>query len=311
MNLDISFIIPALNEENCIANTIASIYEFVPNDYQYEIIVVDNGSTDQTQQLATQSGATVYIEPTLKVGAMRNLGVKRSNGRFLIFLDADVRLTPSWFSGISQTIQMLDQNPNIITGSKCGVSNPPSFIEKYWFAPLLAKKTAYINSGHLITTRNLFDQLNGFSNDLITGEDFDFSTRAKELGAKIINNPDLVVIHAGYPNTLKAFMLREIWHGVGDAQSFKSFLNSKVAILASILMVSQLSLLLAIATGYEFITFCSLFVLFSIPIISSYIKYKSENFTYVFINALIFYLYLTSRFFSLFIRTRKNAHRKT
>jgi len=310
-HIDISFVIPALNEEKCIVDTIASIYNFVSSEYHFEIIVVDNGSTDRTKHLAASAGATVYVEPDAKVGALRNLGVAHSTGQYLVFLDADVRLTKSWNQGINETFHMLEKNPNIVTGSKCGVSETPSFIEKYWFAPLLSKNSSYINSGHLITTRQLFDKLGGFSAELTSGEDYDFSIRAKKLGAKIINNQDLAVIHTGYPSTLKAFMLREMWHGIGDIQTFKKFISSKVAILSSLLMLSQIILLFSIVGGYSIVTFCSLFVLFAIPFISSCVKYKSENLKFILINSIIFYLYLMSRFFSFFVKAKKITSRSS
>ena len=300
------FIIPALNEEKSIGKTIASINKFVPDQYQYEIIVLDNGSSDKTQQVASSSGAIVYVEPSVTVGGLRNLGVAHSSGRYLIFLDADVRLTHSWKLGIGDTIQLLEQKPKVVTGSKCGVSESPSFIEKYWFAPLASKDSGYVNSGHLITSREFFEQIGGFSSDLISAEDFEFSTRAKEHGAELINNRNLAVVHEGYPSTLKAFMLREIWHGVGDIQTFKSFMSSKVAMMASFFAFNQLVLIGSIIVGNAVLAVCSFFLLVTIPLFLSYVKYKSQSLRYILVNALIFYLYLMSRFCSFFFRTKKD-----
>ncbi|MCZ6703576.1 MAG: glycosyltransferase [Ignavibacteria bacterium] len=83
--MGISIIIPAYNEEKFISNTIQSITTRMPPHYQYEIIVVDHGSSDETVALASSVGAIVIDGSHLKtIAALRNLGVKNSSGRIFI-----------------------------------------------------------------------------------------------------------------------------------------------------------------------------------------------------------------------------------
>ena len=60
--MNLSFIIPAFNEEQTLPQTIAAIRENVPKGYQYEVILVDNGSTDSTRQVA-RTGAGWVCRP--------------------------------------------------------------------------------------------------------------------------------------------------------------------------------------------------------------------------------------------------------
>ena len=91
----------------------------------------------------------------------------------------------------------------------------------------------YINSGHLITSKQLFDQVGGFSEHLVTSEDVDFCQKCTASGATITPKPELPVLHLGYPDTLKDFMRRESWHGSEDFMTMDSFIKSKTAWVAA------------------------------------------------------------------------------
>jgi len=92
---DLSFVIPAHNEERELAATLRAIHEAAgPLGLAYEIVVADDASTDQTRAIATAGGARVVGHERRQIAATRNLGAKASVGRWLIFVDADTRVTP-------------------------------------------------------------------------------------------------------------------------------------------------------------------------------------------------------------------------
>ena len=311
MPSNISFIIPAYNEEKYISDCIYSIIKYTPSHYLYDISVIDNGSYDNTVKIANSLKVKVINLPLATVAEMRNIGVKNSKGDILIFLDADVNITKEWGENICKTIEQLNIKPFTITGSKCGFPPDLSWIEKYWFKPLLNGHVNYINSGHMITTRKLFNILNGFSSHLATGEDYDFSIRGKKIGAEINNNPSLAVIHYGYPKTILQFINREMWHGVGDMQSFNTLFSSKVALLSLTFTASHILLLFSlIYFNSIFISFIFTALIVSIPIISSFKKYAPYGIKYIAINSFIFYFYFISRTLSLFKPITKKQDRK-
>ena len=90
----VSVIIPALNEEKNIAQTISFIQAFAPSNT--EIVVVDNGSQDETVAIAESMGVLVIERPGVTIAALRNEGVRACSGGVLAFIDADVTTTKEW-----------------------------------------------------------------------------------------------------------------------------------------------------------------------------------------------------------------------
>lgn len=275
----ISFVIPALNEEYHIGNVIKAIKAYTPPRIFFEIIVVDNGSTDGTVEIAKKEEAHVYQKPKLTIGALRNYGVSKASHEIIVFLDADVYLRPKWKSHIGATVESLRQDEQIITGSICGLREDPSLVEKCWWGPRLNRKHIfYINSGHMIMTKSFFHRLGGFDEKLKSGEDPELCFRAKTKGARIVNNPKLAVIHAGYPRSLKDFYHRERWHGRGVFKSLHDIASSKVTLLSLL----QLSLLIA-CTVYALATlngwYLLIYVLFLLCLstIAAYHNTKKVN----------------------------------
>jgi glycosyltransferase involved in cell wall biosynthesis len=90
-SLDVSVVIPCLNEaesiEECVHAARAAIDE---GGYQGEVVVVDNGSTDGSGDLATAAGARVVVEPRRGYGNAYLAGLAAARGRYIVMLDADM-----------------------------------------------------------------------------------------------------------------------------------------------------------------------------------------------------------------------------
>ena len=298
----ISFIIPTYNEEKFLPKVLTAIKKLVIN-LRYEIIVVDNGSTDATPRIAESYCAKVIIDASKTIAGLRNLGAQNASGNILVFLDGDVILTKEWTKNIFDVIKQLEIDNKIITGSRCGISLNPSWIEKHWFLPMTFEKSNYINSGHLIINKNVFKELGGFNEQFKTGEDWEFCIRAKNRGVfKIINNPNLYVIHEGYPKTIREFIRREIWHGIQDVNNIYSFIHSKPSIF------SLLYLSIGICGIVFFINHKSINFLLTAVILNSTLCFiaslqKRKKFPLnLFYYFLIFHLYFFARGLSLFYK---------
>jgi len=105
---DISIIIPALNEAECIGQTVAGLI----GHPGVEVIVADGGSEDRTVPLATAAGATVILAPPGR-GSQQNAGARAAQGRVLLFLHADTRLPDGFATQIREALG----RPGIVAGA--------------------------------------------------------------------------------------------------------------------------------------------------------------------------------------------------
>jgi glycosyltransferase involved in cell wall biosynthesis len=303
--MDFSFVIPALNEEAHIGGVLDSIRASIDERYYYEVIMVDNGSTDQTVKIASQKDATVIHAPHSSISAMRNLGATEAKADIFVFLDADVYLRRDWTERIKTVIERFRHEPNLITGSLCGISDENNWIERAWFAPRTTRTEAkYINSGHLILPRDLFWKIGGFNAQLETGEDYEFCARAREMGVQIENDPELKVMHAGYPKTIKRFFVRERWHARGDFTSISATATSKPALVCTACLVMALACIFGVVLFPKY--WCVfpvgyLFFLASVSLVSAIYRCRSVSTSIldIIMSFALFMVYFTARTVSL------------
>lgn len=311
----ISFVIPAYNEQKFIAQTIQSINQHIGDRYSYEVIVVDHGSTDDTAQLAKTAHARVYPAPGANtISELRNIGVSHANADLLIFLDADTTLTNDWIVNFPETYAEVRHNPFLIVGSKRDIPPSASWVSRLWFRFIKTEnEPTHLGGGHIITTKELFNTIGGFSTELDTGEDYEFCIRAKKHGARIVARPKLRALHHGVPKNLKQFFLREIWHGRGDWLKLQSVFDSKVAIASITFMLLHATILVDLIfrlTQYR-LSIAAIGGIGLICTYSSLIQYGGQPVRIIVANSVLFYVYYCARslsFFSVLWRRTSKKH---
>jgi glycosyltransferase involved in cell wall biosynthesis len=185
----ISFIVPAYNEEHELSDTLAAIHTAASNATQsYEIIVVDDASTDATPEIASGAGAKVIPINRRQIAAARNEGARAAQGEYLFFVDADTRINREHVSG---GIAVLEAG-NAGGGARVAMDG---FIPIWGRMLLRGFSTVYfgLNLGagaFLFTTRRNFAAIGGFDEQYFAGEEVYFSIELKKLGGfKVLREP--------------------------------------------------------------------------------------------------------------------------
>ncbi len=119
----ISIVIPALNEEEFLEDCIWSIRN---QNYsgEYEIIVMDNGSDDRTQEIAREHADKLYIEPEMSLPELRNEGIRKSEGEIIASTDADCLMDENWLKEAEKSLK----NGNVlVTGPITSIKDTELF----------------------------------------------------------------------------------------------------------------------------------------------------------------------------------------
>src|SRR5690349_21431211 len=121
MTIRISAIIPTYNRADYLGNAIQSLIEQTLPIEQYEILVIDNCSTDRTRQIVCEDFAHVpnlrYIyEPVLGLSQARNTGWQQARGDYVAYLDDDAIASSQWLEKILFTFRTVTPIPGCVGG---------------------------------------------------------------------------------------------------------------------------------------------------------------------------------------------------
>jgi glycosyltransferase involved in cell wall biosynthesis len=296
MALDLLVVIPAFNEQAFIAGCIASVKEHLSRSgIRFDVIVVNNGSTDQTASLALSSGAHQITIERASISHARNLGAGFAPSRFIAFIDADVMITEAWASAMRQLINSPPSQP-LLTGCQYAIRENASWIEAYWFKNLTDK---HLNGGNIIVDSAAVIALGGFDETLKTGEDYDFCLRAQAAGMNYKIDTEFKAIHLGYPQNISGFIKREMWHGEGDFRSLQAFLRSPVAVisLAYALGLLAIALLLIADSTTWALSLIALFLMGNFLLTA--LRFRGCSVKTLLVNSVINFIYFIARALSL------------
>src|SRR5262249_55947123 len=179
----ISVLIPAFNEQEMISATIDSINRsFEELSWpDFEILVCDNNSTDETSRIAREKGVIVVFEPWNQISKARNTAAEHATGEWLIFLDADTMLNSDV---LRHTIERLE------SGRVCGGSALMRFDRETglvikvitaiwnWASP----RIGVAGGAFVYCSRDAWRAVDGFNETLYVAEDVSFSSRLKRWG---------------------------------------------------------------------------------------------------------------------------------
>jgi glycosyltransferase involved in cell wall biosynthesis len=177
--MEVSVVIPTLNEAALLPVLLEDLRQQT-FDRPYEIIVADAGSSDRTQEIARDYGATVVAGGFPAIG--RNNGAKAAGGAFLFFLDADVRVPATFLHDAFSEID--ERYLDLATCEVMPLSDYPTDKLLHDFANF-AVKLGQFSDPHapgccILVSHRLYRRAGGFNENLKLGEDHDFVKRASQ-----------------------------------------------------------------------------------------------------------------------------------
>lgn len=226
----VSVIVPVLNASSYIEDCIISlISQDFPKD-QYEIIIVDNGSKDDTIDILSEYREYVTILSENKKGsyAARNKGISVSKGEIIAFTDADCIADRNWLKGsytgfVSKDIGCVVGNVKSYPGK--------SLIEIYsknkgilsQKVGLDSKFLPYGQTANVAFRKDVFEKIGNFDNGLLSGGDADISWRMQIMTKyKLIYNDNSIIEHR-HRTSFKGLFWQQFRYGFGRMSLYKKY----------------------------------------------------------------------------------------
>jgi TRAP-type mannitol/chloroaromatic compound transport system permease large subunit len=211
----IAVIVPVRNGAATLPACLASIVAAARGFERVELIVADNGSTDESQAVARSHGATVVSLPRLRVSAVRNKAASQAHADLLAFIDADHVIAPEW---LSAACAILRGDARVAgAGAEYHAPKEGTWVQRAYDClrrhDVAARQTDWLPSGNLVVRSEVFRDLGGFDERLETCEDVDFCARLLRSGRMLVSDPRLHSIHLGDPRRLADVFLGELWRG--------------------------------------------------------------------------------------------------
>jgi glycosyltransferase involved in cell wall biosynthesis len=213
-----SVVIATLDRASLLAATVDSLaHAVVPAGWEMEVVVVDNGSTDNTQEILARKDLPFplrsVVEPTRGLAVARNSGVAASRGEMVLVTDDDVEVGRDWVGSLLSAFSTHGADLAYGPIEPLWEASPPS-----WYSPLVAGYFGVLDHGKAVLvndsrrlqgfganhafSRAAFTRLGGYDvrfglrgNRVGGGEDSDLFNRSYQQGLTVVYHPSAVVRH--------------------------------------------------------------------------------------------------------------------
>lgn len=220
-SVKISAIVPVRNGAHSLPALLRSLRGQTLAAERFEVIVVDNDSSDGTADVAASHGARVVREPIANISRARNRGAEAATSALYAFTDADCIPDPGW---LDQLLGHAHLAPLVAGDVKLRTSLRPNNIERFealWrFGQESWVKQGWAATANLLVHADAFERLGGFDQGYHHyGEDADFCLRGRNAGIALGYCATAVVEHDG-ERALRPFLRRAFMHGYGGNQAY-------------------------------------------------------------------------------------------
>lgn len=288
--MKIALVVGTYNGKDIIVKCVESLLK--TNYKNKEIIVVDDGSTDSTQEVLKPYSGRIKILKKERggVASARNFAANRTNAELIATTDSDCEVTPEWIS--SAVSHFKSPEIGAVTGEKkYKITNIVSAVRSAEYSVRFSNRSQEANSIECpcaIIKRDVWISIGGFNEGTkVGGEDTEFGYRLIKKGFKIIYDKNVIVYHDP-EESLKMYMKRNYRNGVAYIRNFlwnrkesmeDDFfpLSLKMQPIFNLLFLISLGMGLILLNPFILIVSVTLLLLISIlfgPIIKDVVKVK-------------------------------------
>lgn len=272
----ISVVIPAHNAAGTITECVQALREQTLSDSLYEIIVVDDGSDDDTAGVASRAGARVVRQERGRPAAARNRGVEAAVGEIICFTDADCAPAADWLEQITLPLA----NAEIIGVKGTYATRQQEVVARFVQIEYEDKydrlrgqpRIDFIDTYSAAYRRAILLANNGFDEQFPYLEDQELSFRLAARGYQMVFQPSAVVYHRHSP-TLWAYFRKKYIIGFWKAQVVRRFPNQGIKdshtpqvikLQMGLMALAGASLALTLFTRWGWLPFLSLLAAFTL-----------------------------------------------
>ena len=217
-----SIVVPVLDDPGGLETTVRSLLDQSSDDY--EVVIVDNGSTDRTPRVVERFERVDRVVPVVEDEvrgsyAARNAGIEAAEGEVIGFVDADMWVDRDYVESITRAMRGDDRvymgcDVEVVEdGSPTGRFNAATefpvreYVEEARFAPTCC----------LVVERRLFEAVGSFDPRMVSGGDVEFGRRVAEAGYDLAFEPGIVLYHPAR-GTVRRLASKWFRVGRGDEQ---------------------------------------------------------------------------------------------
>lgn len=185
-NPKVSVVIPAYNEGKFIEPTLKSLLNQTHKDF--ELIVVDNASTDDTAIIAESFGARVVVQKIKGVAAARQKGFESARGEIIASTDADSIVPANWVAKIAERYEKDSRLAgfgglaNLYSGALTATAAGRYLFPIFWQIDKMVSGGWNMSGFNMSVRKSAFKKIGGFDTNLKMGEDIDLSKKLRTVG---------------------------------------------------------------------------------------------------------------------------------
>ena len=222
---DVSVVVPALNAADTIADCVDSLLELAYPSDRFEVVVVDNASTDRTPAILERYAGRVRLlhEPSPGASHARNTGIRHARGDVIAFIDADCLVDPGWLTEIVPAVR--DEGVGM-AGGPILAARPCNFVERFGETihdherAITNCVPPYVVTGNCAAKKSTLQAIGGFDPAFLRAQDADLSFRLWGAGYRLVFAGGAIVYHRN-ERTLRGLMREGYQHGFWSVPLFR------------------------------------------------------------------------------------------